>query len=851
MLARPGIRRHRGALLGISIVLALGLGVAIASWEAATRTEQAYPSYLRGAEVGELVVNPSFNTDRAEEVIAATPGIRSYASDSLLTATPDRGEPRNQADVDRDAAAVRVSADGRYVDQDRPVVHQGRMTRDGAEAFVNVEMAEARGFRVGDTVPLAFWATSYASPGGTGPADLVEPFGRAEARIVGIGVFQDEVLIDDLYPRQRMLITPDVGSRFDCTPAHPAPDDTASVDELAARLAPSDCAASYEYFSLRVDGGDRGVAALAAALTERFADENERLPAALRADDIGFEVVPTVMADERRRVQRSLDPAVTALQLFGVAAAVSTLVVALLGAMRVARRHEHDARVWRDLGATRALRTAGIALPLAAASGAGLAGALGVGWLASGAGPVASARAVDPAGRLGLSAVVAVAVLGASAAILAVGVMLASRAGSRATSTPVTGATSRLSRAANRSASPSLTLGVRAAVAGAGGRALLAGSAAAVSAVLATVVFSDSLGGLVSNPDRFGWPYDIAATLNYGYGGTSDPDAIAATLDRPEVQRWGLASLSGGGLTVNGQTLPSVAGLSGFDAMRLPVVKGNLPVASDEIALGTKTAESLGVDVDSRVQVETAYGGREATVRGLVVLPPVGPFLSDRASLGTGVLLSASFFDEILLDAEREAGVETGSLSEGLAGFVAIDLRPGVDPEGFVAAISDQMSTWDGTGGRPFVYTEPVRPATVANVAAMRDVPVALAGLLALAMAIGLVLAIAVATRARRRELALLRALGGIGRQLRATVRWQALTVVGVGLVVGIPVGVALGRVAYRAFATGLGVPPDPLVPLGWIAVLVAATSGMGLLAAAGPGHRAARVAAGEALRHE
>jgi ABC-type antimicrobial peptide transport system permease subunit len=82
-------------------------------------------------------------------------------------------------------------------------------------------------------------------------------------------------------------------------------------------------------------------------------------------------------------------------------------------------------------------------------------------------------------------------------------------------------------------------------------------------------------------------------------------------------------------------------------------------------------------------------------------------------------------------------------------------------------------------------------------------------------------------------------------------VRWHALTVAAVGLAAGIPLGLAFGRVAYRAFATGLGVLPDPVVPFPWVLVVVAATVGIGLLASVGPGHRAARVAAGEALRDE
>lgn len=848
-LARSSLRRRRGALVGLSLALALGLGVALAAVEAAARTQDAYPSYLRRAEAGELVVNPNLNTARAEEIIASAPGVESYVSDSWLTATPDRGAPRTQVEASNAGTQVRLSTDGRYVKQDRPVVQEGRMVRHGREAFVNAEMAKARNLRVGDTLPLAFWATNFFGPGQE-PQRLVESVGRTEARVVGIGVFADEVLVDGLYPRQRVLVTPEVAGPFDCRVAQPSPDDARPLAEIVASIVPPSCATSYRYFSLRVRGGDDGVAALTDALSARFAEETGRLPAAMTAEDIGYYLVPTVTADERQRVQRSLDPAVRALQLFGAAAALSTLVVAVLGAARVARREEADAQVWRALGATRLLRTAAVALPLAAAAAAGLAGSLVVGWLASGIGPVASARAVESGSRLGLSATVALVVLAGSAAVLAGGIGLVAAASSRPTPEAATGPSPRPTRPVVPTANPSLTLGVRAAVTRAGGRALLAAAAVAVTAVLATIVFSASLGGLVSHPDRFGWPYDLAATIDFGYGGTAQPAAIAATLERPEVRQWGLASITQA-LTIKGQSVPSVAARRGFAAMRLPVIAGRLPTADDEIALGTRSAESLGSDVGDKVLVKSPYGDRMATIRGLVVLPPIGPLQSERAGLGTGVLLSARFYEALVTPAEQQAGMPPGSLTEGLTGFVAVDLRPGVDPRRFLAAISDQLRSWDANGARPLVYPEPVRPPTVANVAAMRAVPVALAGALALAMALGLFIAIAVTTRARRRELAVLRALGGVGRQLRASVRWQALTVVGIALVVGIPVGLALGRVSYRAFATGLGVVPRPEVSPPWVLLVGVATVGIGLVAAAGPGHRAARIPAAEVLRAE
>lgn len=847
------------------MVLAIGLGMGLASLEAAARTEDAYASYLRRAQVGELVVNPSLITERAADVIGSTPGVMGFVSDSILAATPDRGDPRTEAELDSDLTQVRMSTDGRYAGQDRPVIQAGRMIRQGAEALVNAEMAKARSIDVGDTLPLAFWSGFSRTPfahsvslaeAGDGPPSggserrLVAPVGHAEVRVVGIGVFADEVLVDGLYPRHRVVITPDVGARFDCTYRHPAADDTRPVEQITRSIVPADCALAYRYFSLRVDGGDRGVGAVTRSLTERFADENTRLPAGMSGGGMGFDVIPAVTADERARVQRSLAPAVTALRLFGVGAAASTIVVVLLGAVRIARREGDAASIWRDLGATRAVRTAGIGLPLAAATAVGLGGSLVVGWLASAFGPVASARSVEPAGRFGLSATVVLLLLGGSVVVLAGGLLLVARAASSSTGEAATRTGSRPSNLMARTQSPSLTLGIRSAANGGAARALLGASVAAVSAVLAVVVFSTSLAALVSKPERFGWPYDIAATIDIGYGGTTDPEAIAATLDRPEVANWGLASIAGS-LTINDETMPYVAGRTGFDAMRLPVVEGELPVASDEIALGALTAKRLRLDVGSEVVVKTGYGDREATIRGLVVLPPVGPFQSDRASLGTGALLPRPFLDELLRRAAGEAGVEGGQPPQEPGGFVAVQLRPGADRQEFLAAIREELPTWDTSETLPLVYPEPVRPATVANLAAMRAVPVALASLLALTMGIALVLGTAVATRGRRRELALLRALGCVGRQLRATVRWQSLTVVAVGLVVGIPFGLAAGRIAYRAFAGGIGVQPDPVVSFAWVAIVTTVTVGIGLIAAAGPGHRAARVAAGEILRHE
>jgi hypothetical protein len=144
-LARDAARRRVGALAGLTLLVAIGLGVALTSFEIAARTDRAYDRYLRRANVAELVVNPSLSSDRAAEIIASTPGVESFATDDLMVATFDEGTPRTQSVVDSGTVQLRASTDGRYISQDRPVVHEGRMLRSGRSA-----VGAGRVLRAGD-----------------------------------------------------------------------------------------------------------------------------------------------------------------------------------------------------------------------------------------------------------------------------------------------------------------------------------------------------------------------------------------------------------------------------------------------------------------------------------------------------------------------------------------------------------------------------------------------------------------------------------------------------------------------------------------------------------------------------
>jgi predicted lysophospholipase L1 biosynthesis ABC-type transport system permease subunit len=55
-------------------------------------------------------------------------------------------------------------------------------------------------------------------------------------------------------------------------------------------------------------------------------------------------------------------------------------------------------------------------------------------------------------------------------------------------------------------------------------------------------------------------------------------------------------------------------------------------------------------------------------------------------------------------------------------------------------------------------------------------------------------------------------------RQVGATIGWQALAVGGSGLLIGLPLGIAAGRLAWAGFADQLGVDANTTVP-GWLAL--------------------------------
>ncbi len=358
-LAAAWLRRRWVAMVPAMLIVAVGTTGTVVALTAAHRTSDAYRAYLDRADVGDVVINPSTNTREIEEAIRTLPGVEQVTSDALFFVTNDDGAPRRRAELgDGSGAVVRGSPDGRYADMDRPAVQSGRLPTGPSEAAVSVEMAEAFDLAVGDVEPLAFWRAVPDLAEGDRIAALLdevaEPIGVEEVTVVGIVAMPDGVLPDELYPRQTVILSPDLAARYDCVP--PTPPSQSSFEVVMATMFPPDCATQYRYYSLSLAGGAAAVKPALEEFVRRSNLLNGQLEDSVDLEDAGLDEPPSYFAitqetqPELLRVERAVRPTVIGLLVLGSAVAVAMLGLFALAVSRELRRTTTDRRQWHQLG---------------------------------------------------------------------------------------------------------------------------------------------------------------------------------------------------------------------------------------------------------------------------------------------------------------------------------------------------------------------------------------------------------------------------------------------------------------------------------------------------------------------
>ncbi len=373
------------------------------------------------------------------------------------------------------------------------------------------------------------------------------------------------------------------------------------------------------------------------------------------------------------------------------------------------------------------------------------------------------------------------------------------------------------------SLAPPATIGVGMAIEPRGGtawavRSAFLGVAFGVTGVIAVLVFVASVDALVDSPDRYGSPFDAAVS---GFSGDVLEEGGAELLDDPKVAE---VALGLGGLgRVGGEEVNTYAVESLKGDMSLTLLDGHQPSGGAEVVLGASTLESAGVVLGEEVEVEGAGGTLLATVVGTAVFPVT----DERSAPGRGVLLGREDFERISAPDEVHADV-------------IIKWADGVDPK----VANEELAEATGTE-----VSAPRLPSDVNNLQDVKALPRALAAFLAVLAALAVIHALVSTVRMRRQELAVLRSLGFERRQLGSTLVWQAMTIGLIGLAVGVPLGLVVGRVVWRAVASGIGVVDDPVTPALSVVVVVIAALLILNVAAIVPSRSARKVSASAVLR--
>jgi hypothetical protein len=490
----------------------------------------------------------------------------------------------------------------------------------------------------------------------------------------------------------------------------------------------------------------------------------------------------------------------------------------------LARHHTATAGardVERALGLTRTQRTgarlltglipAGLAVLLA------LAGAL----VAARIEPIGAIHLYEP--HPGSSLNLAVTAIGLSAVLVVVlaASALTSNAG-RARRGDAPRESSLVTRVTGLGGSPPTVLGLRFALEpGRGARAVpvrsaLTGAMVGLAGVVAGLVFVASLDRLVSSPSRSAVPYDV-----YIADVTTDALEREGILEHRLVGDVSLiesAPVDAGGLDLAGHALRDLRG-----SVDIGIERGRLPRTPDEIALGLRAARDLDVDVGDVVTVRAAGGGaRDLAVVGTAVVPPFN---------GEEMGLNALFTPEGLGASAATSDAFTGAAVEAASGADAAELA-GMLEELFEASPQNP-------------------PVSVQNLDQLGRLPGAVAALVGSVAVLAIANALVVAVRRRGRDLAVLRAIGFTRRQSGASVVVMAMTIVALGSLVGVPVGIAIGSTLWRATADGAFVLSDPSVRLPHVVLPVVGAVLVALVAAAIPAARAASRRASDGLRAE
>jgi hypothetical protein len=242
----------------------------------------------------------------------------------------------------------------------------------------------------------------------------------------------------------------------------------------------------------------------------------------------------------------------------------------------------------------------------------------------------------------------------------------------------------------------------------------------------------------------------------------------------------------------------------------------------------------------------TLNNGVSKPTQLLVVGTATMPAIEDGLGMGSGALASTSDFPASLLN------LQSATIPGPNAIFVRI--RSGVKPSTAYRSlerVDKRINAVPAASGLAGGVVTVLRPVEIVNFHSMGTTPTVFAASLAIGAIAALGLTLGASVRRRRRDLALLKALGFTQRQLASAIAWQATVVAIIGAVIGIPLGIIIGRELWILFARSIDAVPAPTVPVLSMVLIGVGSLVFANLVAAIPGRVAARTSTALLLRTE
>ncbi len=369
-------------------------------------------------------------------------------------------------------------------------------------------------------------------------------------------------------------------------------------------------------------------------------------------------------------------------------------------------------------------------------------------------------------------------------------------------------------------------------------RTTAAGTVVAITAVVTALTFGTGLSHLVGVPRLYGQDWDVA--YDAGFAVIPTAEATALLKDSPSVV--GYSAGVYGDVTVGGHPVAAV-GIDPIVGSVFPtLLAGRPPRADDEIVLGTKVLSRSHIGVGDTVTVGVGDRQRPMRVVGQAVFPKLGRGSFSTTSLGDGAAVTAP----VLAQPNPDAPADVYNFM--LIRWSGDPARQGTRQR-LIGRLRDLAAGCSGASGDCLPTNQ--RPGLIDGYSRVRATPVVLAALLAILALATLAHTLGTSIRRRRRDLAILKTLGFVRRQVSAALAWQATVLAAIAVVIGVPLGVAGGRWLWAVFARQLGVATSARLPVVAVIVTVPAALVVANLIAAIPAGIAARTRPAVVLRSE